>query len=120
MLPLYFDAGPEEALRAGRELESPLDPGDAAALELGRGLYGIYCTVCHDAGGEGRGPVVLRGMLPPPSLHAARATQMRDGEMFHILTYGQGNMASYAAQLSRDERWRVILYVRQLQEAGSE
>ena len=55
-------------------------------------------------------------MLPPPFLTAARATQMADGEMFHILTYGQGNMASYAAQLTREERWMVIRHVRSLQE----
>jgi mono/diheme cytochrome c family protein len=119
-LPLRYGVGPEEAQRAGRELRSPLDPADAEALDTGRDLYGIYCTVCHDAGGNGLGPVVMRGMLPPPSLHAARAVEMPDGEMFHILTYGQGNMASYAAQLSREERWRVILYVRRLQEENRE
>ncbi len=37
--------------------------------------------------------------------------------MFHILTYGQGKMASYAAQLSEDERWKVIRHVRSLQES---
>jgi mono/diheme cytochrome c family protein len=115
-LPLRFGPGTDEAQRAGRELESPLDPADASALEDGRRLYGIYCTVCHDAGGNGRGPVVLRGMVPPPSFHAVRATQMPDGEMFHVLTFGQGNMASYAAQLSVPERWRVLAYVRKLQE----
>jgi hypothetical protein len=41
---------------------------------------------------------------------------MADGEMFHILTYGQGNMASYASQLTREERWKVIVHVRRLQE----
>jgi mono/diheme cytochrome c family protein len=119
-LPLHYGTGPEEALRAGRELQNPLDPADAAVLDRGQRLFQIYCTVCHDAGGNGRGPVVLRGMLPPPSLHAARAVQMADGELFHILTYGQGNMASYAAQLSREERWAVILYVRRLQEESSQ
>lgn len=114
-LPLHFGVGPEEALRAGRELANPLSPENTADVGRGQQLYGIYCVVCHDAGGNGRGPVVLRGMLPPPSLHAVRALEMADGEMFHIVTYGQGNMASYAAQLSREERWQVILYVRSLQ-----
>jgi len=35
--------------------------------------------------------------------------------MFHLLSFGQGNMASYAAQISREDRWKVILYVRELQ-----
>ena len=57
-------------------------------------------------------------MLPPPSLHALRATQMPDGELFHVLTYGQGNMPAYAAQMTRDERWMVLLHVRDLQREG--
>jgi mono/diheme cytochrome c family protein len=40
---------------------------------------------------------------------------MKDGQMFHVLTYGQGNMPSFAAQLSREDRWNVILHVRMLQ-----
>lgn len=35
--------------------------------------------------------------------------------MFHVLTYGQANMPSYASQVDREDRWRVIEYVRQLQ-----
>lgn len=113
-MPLNFGLGADEAIRAGSELSNPF-AGDTSVRERGAELYGIYCTVCHDAGGKGRGPVVMRGMLPPPSLLASRAAGMADGEMFHILTYGQGNMASYAAQLGEDERWKVIAYVRTLQ-----
>ena len=124
LLPLSFGPGPEEAKRAGTELQNPFygDDGtvDEEALARGTRLYAIYCVNCHDAGGDGRGPIVQRGMLPPPSLHAARAMELPDGEMFHILTFGQGNMASHAAQLSRDERWQVLLYVRRLQEKGQE
>lgn len=115
-LPLRYAATPEEAQRAGRELENPFSMEDSAAVDRGRELYAVYCTTCHDPGGHGEGLVTQRGVPRPPSMHAARATQMKDGEMFHILTYGQGNMASYAAQLSSDERWKVILHVRSLQE----
>ena len=44
--------------------------------------------------------------------------QMKDGQLFHILTHGQNNMASYASQLSREDRWNVIVYVRSLQAAA--
>jgi mono/diheme cytochrome c family protein len=40
---------------------------------------------------------------------------MKDGQLFHVLTYGQNNMPSYASQLSRDDRWNAILYVRTMQ-----
>jgi mono/diheme cytochrome c family protein len=44
--------------------------------------------------------------------------KIRDGQMFHILTYGQNNMPSYAAQIDRQDRWKVIAYVRTLQAAA--
>jgi mono/diheme cytochrome c family protein len=40
---------------------------------------------------------------------------MKDGQMFHVLTYGQGNMPAFSSTLSRDDRWSVILHVRLLQ-----
>jgi mono/diheme cytochrome c family protein len=113
-----YGATPEEAERAGDELISPLAADDSESLQPGQRLYSRYCTLCHDAGGGGRGSVVQRGMLPPPSLHAIRAKEMKDGQLFHLLTKGQGNMASYAAQLTPTERWQVILYLRHLQEQG--
>jgi len=116
--PFPYGDGPEEAARAGDELLDPLPPPDRASAAAGAELYRIYCVVCHDARGGGRGPVTSRGMLPPPSLHAARATTIKDGEMFHVLTRGQGNMSSYAAELSVAERWQVIRHVRRLQEEG--
>jgi hypothetical protein len=38
-----------------------------------------------------------------------------DGQLFHVLTYGLGNMASYAGLLSRADRWSAVLHVRTLQ-----
>ena len=32
--------------------------------------------------------------------------------MFQILTNGQNSMPSYAAQISREDRWKAILHVR--------
>jgi mono/diheme cytochrome c family protein len=40
---------------------------------------------------------------------------MTDGTMFHSLTYGKNNMGSYASQLSREQRWMIIKYIRTLQ-----
>ena len=115
--PFRYGPGPEEAKRAGRELANPF-VDDPDAQSRGAEVYRIFCAVCHGGDGGGQGPVVMRGMLPPPSLHGARSMEMADGEMFHVLTMGQGNMASYAAQLSADDRWKVIRHVRSLQEVS--
>jgi len=116
-MPFRFGPGPEEAQRAGRELVNPFGD-EPEVLARGGEIYARFCSVCHGGDGAGLGPVVQRGMLPPPSMQGARAMSIADGEMFHIVTMGQGNMASYAAQVTAEDRWKVIRYVRSLQEAG--
>jgi mono/diheme cytochrome c family protein len=115
-LPLHYQASPEDALRAGKELHNPLNAASARWRERGAFIFTNYCAVCHGPGGKGDGPVTLRGVPPPPSLLAEHAQQMKEGQLFHVLTYGQNNMASYASQLSRVDRWSVILHVRALQQ----
>ncbi len=114
-LPIHYSPTPQDALRAGEELQQPLAAGDAAARERGAAVFRNFCQECHGPAGKGDGPVALRGFPPPPPLTADHAVKMKDGQLFHVLTYGQGNMPSYASQLTRDDRWRVIVYVRSLQ-----
>ena len=115
-LPLHFAATPEDAVRAGVELSNPI-AGDERALARGQKVFESFCTPCHGAGARGDGPATARGVPPPPSLLADKTVTMKDGQLFHVLTYGQNNMASYASLISREDRWRVIQYVRSLQAA---
>jgi mono/diheme cytochrome c family protein len=117
--PLGYAATEADAARAGIELVNPFAADDQAALARGRVVFGNTCAVCHGAGGLGNGPVTLRGVPPPPSFMADNAMNMADGRMFHVVTYGQKNMASYAAQVSREDRWKVILHIRSLQRQAS-
>lgn len=114
-LPLDYAATRDDALRAGRELTSPVAPDNLRAQARGAAVFASFCTPCHGKSGLFDGPVTERGVPPPPSLLADHALKMPDGQMFHVLTYGQNNMASYAAQLSRSDRWDVIAYIRFLQ-----
>lgn len=114
-LPAHFVATNEDAIRAGNTLENPLPANDAAALSRGKTVFLNFCVPCHGVAGKGDGLVVQRGYPAPPSLLADNAQKIKDGQIFHILSYGQKNMPSYAAQLSREDRWKVILYVRSLQ-----
>jgi len=117
--PLHYTATPDDAARAGVELKNPNATRDSAGLARGATVFANVCAPCHGAGGRGDGLVTQRGVPPPPSLLWAHAVDLQDGRMFHILTYGQGNMASYASQLSRDDRWKVILNVRSLQQGSA-
>lgn len=110
-----YDPGPQEAERAGREVKSPLQshPKD---LSRGKWVYGTFCQVCHGTLGLGDGPII--GRYPnPPNLMADHAKNMPEGQLFHIVTHGQGIMPAYSVQVLPEDRWRVVMYVRSLQEA---
>ncbi len=85
-------------------------------IELGKAKFFTYCSPCHGyfADGDGR----LRGQFPnPPTLHSKRARDFSDGMIYHIITNGQNVMPSYASQITREERWAIVNYVRVLQRA---
>lgn len=115
-LPEHFVATAEDAKRAGESLSNPL--ADTLADEVTRGatVFANICSPCHGLAGLGDGTVVQRGFPPPPSLMADKARQLKDGQIYHILTCGQNNMPPLQAQVTRMDRWRVILHVRSLQQ----
>ena len=119
LLPLHYAATPEDAIRAGVELTNPFGADDQKALSRGTAVFGNFCAACHGPGGLGDGLVTRRGVPPPPSMLDDNARKIADGQMFHITTYGQKNMPSYASQVSREDRWKAILYVRLLQRQAS-
>lgn len=118
-LPLHYSASQADAVRAGDELINPVGSGTENSLLRGSRVFTNFCAVCHGADGSGMGPVAQRGFPPPPSLFLPHALQMNDGQMFHVLTYGQNNMPSYASQLGEGDRWNVITYIRSMQAAAA-
>jgi len=111
--PFHYGATPQEAERAGRELQNPVAVTPVTLAE-GKRLYETFCFVCHGARGQGDGPLVPK--IPnPPSYTSNRLIAMPDGQIFHVITMGSGKMPSYASQISSDERWRIINYIRVLQ-----
>ncbi len=114
-LPLRYEATEAEALRAGLELHMP--DAIVANNDPARGatLFAAFCQPCHGGEGHGDGVTMKRGFQPPPSLLTQPARDMKDGQMFHVITYGQKLMPSHASQVGSDDRWRLILHVRRLQ-----
>jgi len=86
-----------------------------AILERGQERYNIYCTPCHSRVGNGKGMIVQRGYYPATSLHSYRLRQAPLGHFFSVITNGYGAMPDYAAQLSPQDRWAVVAYIRALQ-----
>ena len=85
-------------------------------LALGQRKYLTYCSPCH--GNYGDGDSRLAGQFPnPPTLHSDRGRNFKDGMIYHIITVGQNVMPSYASQVTREERWSIVNYIRALQRA---
>ncbi len=88
------------------------------SLEASR-LFNINCAVCHGAKAEANGPVAAKIGGVKSIIAAATGTAttpgFSDGRIFHVMTYGQNNMGSYASQLTRKQRWMIVHYIRSLQ-----
>ncbi len=111
-IPEEYQASPDSA---GTFLVNPLDKTDAV-IAKGKAAYNTFCSPCH--GNYAKGDSRLRGLFPnPPTLHSKKVRNWPDGRLYHVITFGQNVMPSYAKQLSRDERWAVINYIRTLQRA---
>ena len=59
--------------------------------------------------------MAVRGYPPPPPLGAEKSRLLKDGELFHVISYGRNNMPSHRKQLSQADRWKALLYIRELQ-----
>ena len=84
-------------------------------LKRGQERYNIYCAPCHDQTGSGKGIVVKKGFLPPPSMHLDRLRESPDGHFCDVISNGIRNMPSYKHQIPISDRWAIVAYVRALQ-----
>jgi mono/diheme cytochrome c family protein len=88
---------------------------DEALLERGRQRYVIYCQPCHDARGDGRGILFQRGNVPTATFHQEKVQKYADGQLFDVITNGQGLMPAYRWPIPPADRWAIIAHVRGLQ-----
>ncbi len=84
-------------------------------LQHGHDRFMIFCVVCHDPLGTGRGKIVERGYTAPPSYHIERLRTVPVGHFFDVMTHGYGSMPSYAEQVPPRDRWAIAAYIRALQ-----
>jgi len=91
-------------------------PVTREVLERGRERYDIYCAPCHSRIGDGNGFVPSRGFArKPPSYHIARLQKAPLGYFFDVMTNGFGIMPDYASQITPQDRWNIVAYIRALQ-----
>ena len=109
-IPYEYKGMPDSLVK---NLVNPL-PFTQEVVDRGKKEFEIYCSPCH--GYYAMGDSRLHGQFPaPPSLHSEKVRNWPDGSIYHVITNGQNNMPSYERQVSRDDRWAIIHYLRVLQ-----
>jgi mono/diheme cytochrome c family protein len=116
----YLDAAtPDNLTNPDKGLKNPLTNPSLADYQVGEKKYQTYCTPCHGVRGAGNGNVVgpyPRFAQQPPALITEKIEKWTDGQLYHIITMGRGVMGNYAFQIHPEDRWKLIAYVRKLQE----
>lgn len=80
-------------------------------------LFSRTCATCHGSAGYGGSLVAADMGLPrPPSFHSDSIRRLSDAFIYDVVTNGHGRMPPYGWQLTPDERWSAIAYVRLLQQ----
>lgn len=120
LVPLPYGPGKSEAERAGLELKNPFQPTQEN-FSRGKLVYDRSCAACHGRDGDNNSSVIVaRGLLAPAILVSPVVKAMPDGRIFHVATFGgPEKMKGLGDLISREDRWKVVLYIRELQKAAA-
>ena len=125
-MPFHYVSQSDSArLAESNAFKNPLDTvmASKASLKEAERLYLINCGICHGTALDGNGPLYNNGNGPfpvlPKSLVATDTKAFTDGHYYHVITFGKGAMGSYASQLTPEQRWWVIKYIRTKQGGAS-
>lgn len=115
----FFKNTDEDKARAGNELRNPYEPTESV-LARGKVVYDKQCAICHGEKGMGDGKLIVRedgsegAYKAVPPQYSDRLKTLKDGEIFHSITYGKNLMGGHAAHVKADDRWKVVCYIKEL------
>ena len=114
-LPYAYPETLEGYEAAGANLKNPLANTEENVAK-GKAVYMRFCVHCHGKKGKGDGTVPTNSEFPTvPAYDGATLKDLPEGKMFHSIHYGKNLMGSHASQLTKTERWQVVLFVQTLQ-----
>lgn len=95
-------------------------PVNEAVLARGQDRYTVVCATCHGVNADGKAVVAGYFKPGPSSMYLERLRTAPDGYLFQVITYGKGQMYPQAHQLSPEDRWAIVAYIRTLQQTPPE
>ena len=100
---------------------------DEYVLNRGQQRFNIYCASCHGHNGQGEGPVAVRAAsladdglavwVAPSDMTLEAYVQQSDEQLFETITNGVRTMPGYGKQITVEDRWAIVAYIRALQVA---
>lgn len=112
----YGLEGIELATKLGEQLHNPVAATDSS-IARGERKFLRTCIPCHGTGMAGDGPVAAL-FMPPPDLLAEATRGRADGYIYSYIRHGGVVMPSYGAQVTEEEAWNLINYIRHMQKAN--
>ena len=99
------------------EGRSNLFPLNQESVEIGRTTYTATCATCHGDTGRGEGPAGL-ALNPSPADLAIHVPLHTDGELYNFIADGiEGTpMVAQLGNLTSDEIWHLVNYIRTIAE----
>ena len=101
---------------------------DLEFLKKGQNRFEIYCSPCHGYSGNGDGLVNQRALAlggsgaaqwtAAKSLHDPEVKKNPVGRIFDTISNGRSSMGPYKGQISTEDRWAIVAYVKALQGTG--
>jgi mono/diheme cytochrome c family protein len=106
----------ELATKLGAMLHNPV-AADDSSIARGQRKFLRTCVPCHGAALAGDGPVAAT-FMPPPDLLAQVTRDRPDGYIYSYIRHGGVVMPSYGAQVTAEEAWNLINYIRHMQKTS--
>ena len=87
----------------------------------------MMCSHCHGAKRGGDGPIAKASFANNPYEGTTPAfnsedirdrnklpmTEFTEGHIFHTITYGYNKMGPHASQITEEERWKIVYYIKE-------
>jgi mono/diheme cytochrome c family protein len=117
-----YDGSDSSYLLAGIEANYPSNFNkDEKNIEKGKELYGMMCSHCHGANGDGKGTIqhAVYSLVPSysdtiqPRRSGSTMSDLKEGHLFHAITYGLNAMGPHASQITEEERWKIVYYIQE-------
>jgi mono/diheme cytochrome c family protein len=99
---------------SAKKLQNPFKK-DPKAINKGAIVYKKVCWTCHGDGGKGTGPQAAELETKPADFNDPKVVARTDGELYYWIGHGGGEMQAFNEALTDEEIWKVVTYVRKLQ-----